>query len=61
MEFTEHDKQYLEGLRKENPNRDIPSIEQIEDSLSDMEDDDEEVIGDLIIRIWDNEVEFELI
>lgn len=62
MKFTEHDKKYLDKLRRDNPNRDIPTNDVVEKSLSKMKKDGSEVvIDDLIIRTWDGIVDLELI
>ena len=61
MKFTEDEKKYLDKLRKEYPNREIPTDEVVEKVLSKMKrNGSEEVIGDLIIRTWDGIVEMEL-
>jgi uncharacterized protein YeeX (DUF496 family) len=61
MKFTEEDKRYLEKLRKNYPNHDIPTNDVVEKVLLNMKNDDEEVIDDLIIRVWDGIVELETI
>lgn len=61
MKFTDSDKKYLDKLRKNYPNHDIPSNSVVEKTLLNMSDDDEEVIDDLIIRVWNGIVEFETI
>jgi len=61
MKFTEDDKRYLDKLRTEYPNRDIPTDEVVENTLSKMKRNGSEVvIDDLIIRTWDGIIEMEL-
>lgn len=62
MKFTEDKKRYLDKLRRNYPNRDIPTDDVVENALSKMRRDGSEiVIDDLIIRTWDGIVEMELI
>ena len=62
MIFTEDEKRYLDKLRRDYPNRDIPTDEVVKDSLSKMKRNGSEVlIGDLCIRTWDGIIEMELI
>jgi hypothetical protein len=61
MKFTEDEKRYLDKLRRNYPNHGIPSDSIVEKTLLGMSDDDDEVIDDLIIRVWDGIVEFETI
>lgn len=61
MKFTDSDKRYLDKLRKSYPNHDIPTNEVVEKVLLSMSNDDEEVIDDLVIRVWEGIVEFETI
>ena len=61
MKYNTDDKQYLEKLRRDNPNRDIPNDTLVETKLSKMKNGSEKVIDDLIIRTWDGMIEFELI
>jgi hypothetical protein len=61
MKFTEDDKRYLDKLRTEYPNRDIPTDDVVRNSLSKMKSNGSEVvIDDLIIRTWDGIIEMEL-
>ena len=62
MKYNTDDKRYLDKLRRDNPNRDIPSDIIVEMVLSTMPfDGSESLEDDLIIRTWDGIVEFELI
>jgi hypothetical protein len=62
MKFTEDEKRYLDKLRRNYPNRVIPTDEIVKNALSKMRRDGSEiVIDDLIIRTWDGIVEMEVI
>lgn len=61
MVYTDDDKRYLDKLRMNYPNRDIPTDDVVKNTLSQMVNDDEVVIDDLCIRIWDGIIEMELI
>jgi hypothetical protein len=61
MKFTEDEKRYLDKLRRNYPNRVIPTDEIVKNALSKMRRDDEIVIDDLVIRTWDGIVEMEII
>ncbi len=62
MIFTENEKRYLDKLRRNYPNRNIPTDDIIKDIISKMKmDGSEKVINDLIIRTWDGILEMELI
>jgi hypothetical protein len=61
MKFTEDEKRYLDKLRRNYPNRDIPTDEVVINALSKMKRDGSEVeIDDLIIRTWDGIIEMTL-
>jgi hypothetical protein len=57
--FTSGEKRYIAKLRLNNPDRDIPSDTQITKALEKFSK--EKVIKDLIIRVYDNILELELI
>jgi len=62
MKYTENVRRYVDKLRKNYPNRDIPTDDIIESALSKMKyDGSEKVIDDLVIRTWDGIVQMELI
>jgi len=61
MKFTEYEKMLLNKLRRNYPNRDIPTDDVVENALSKMKRDGSEVvIDDLIIRTWDGIIEMEM-
>jgi hypothetical protein len=61
MKFTEYEKMLLDKLRRNYPNRDIPTDDVVRNSLSKMKSNGSEVvIDDLIIRTWDGIIEMEL-
>ena len=62
MKFTEDEKRYLDKLRRNYPNRDIPTDDVVKNALSKMKRDGSEVvIDDLCIRTWDGIIEMEMI
>lgn len=55
------DQRYLDKLRRNYPNRDIPSDSVVSEVISKLRNGKEKVIDDLIIRKDDDQIEFELI
>ena len=55
------DQRYLDKLRRNYPNRDIPSDSVVSEVISKLKNGKEKVIDDLIIRKDDGQIEFELI
>lgn len=62
MIFTDVEKRYLDKLRRNYPNRDIPTDDVVKNALSKMKNNgSESVIDDLCIRTWDGIIEMVLI
>lgn len=62
MKFTDSEKRYLDKLRSNYPNRDIPTDEVVINAISKMKRDGSEVvIDDLCIRTWDGIIEMSMI
>lgn len=62
MKFTENDKSYLNKLRTNYPNRNIPLNNEVEKIVSKMRSNgSEKIVGDLVIRTYEGMLELELI